>query len=384
MYLPALRIVLFHVLRSCREVQSAKMTAQEFLAAYNSIRHKLTNAELKKLNKPEALDLLKSTSDVLQKAEEIIYSQSDALLKSSNELVKQCEANRNASESALRSRNSASPGSNVSESYASKVSQPKMRPVYTTIVSSGDDAEQMNSDEMKNLMETCLQDVKVNYARVSSQGKLVVNVPDEKTFQIANQKLRESFPNSFSIDAPRKTLPKIMIFNIPITMSDSLFVSKVCEKDPKLHELMLGNETLEVVKSLSPKNESDSNVKNVVIKCSPKICEHIVNANNGQVYVGLTRYRAVDHLYIMQCYHCQGYNHMAKNCPDKSKDGICSKCAGVHDIKMCRSGISTCVYCIRSKTKGDKDHRATSPNCPCLLREKTFLRDRTDYVTTKN
>ena len=76
---------------------------------------------------------------------------------------------------------------------------------------------------------------------------------------------------------------------------------------------------------------------------------------------------------------------MVKNSPDISKEGLCSKCAGVQDKKkMCRSGVSTCVNCIMNKTKDHKDHRATSPNCPGLLREKTFLRDRADNVTTKN
>ena len=56
------------------------MTAQEFSTAYSSIRLKLTDAEIKKFNKSELQDLLKTASETLQKAEETIFQQSDALL----------------------------------------------------------------------------------------------------------------------------------------------------------------------------------------------------------------------------------------------------------------------------------------------------------------
>ena len=47
------------------------MTAQEFSVLYNAIRHKLIESEVKKYNKTELQDLLKSTADALCKAESL-------------------------------------------------------------------------------------------------------------------------------------------------------------------------------------------------------------------------------------------------------------------------------------------------------------------------
>lgn len=352
------------------------MSAQKFSELYNSIRDKLSDSYLNKKNKSELIDLIKLTSELIKTAELTIFTQSDALLKSSNELVKQCELNRNASE--------ASPQIRVPQTYASKVSDSNIRPAFTTIVAPGNDSEQISHDEMKNLMETSLRDVKVNFARVSNQGKLVVNVPDENSLRIANEKLRESFPENFSIEAPKKILPKLMICNVPAITSESDFVSKVCEKDSMLRTMIQENETLEVVKIVTNKNGTDTSNRNFIVKCSAKVRHHLIDKSSGYIHLGLTRCRAIDHLYIVQCYHCQGYNHLARDCPDKDRDPVCGNCAGIHEIKACRTNVKTCVNCVRNKTKGDKHHHAASPNCPSLIREKSFLRERTDYGITKN
>ena len=55
--------------------------------------------------------------------------QSDALLKSINELVKESELHRNASEAPFKN--------GVSQNYASKVSDSKIRQAYITIMGPG-------------------------------------------------------------------------------------------------------------------------------------------------------------------------------------------------------------------------------------------------------
>lgn len=60
---------------------------------------------------------------------------------------------------------------------------------------------------------------------------------------------------------------------------------------------------------------------------------------------------------ITQCYRCQGYNHMAMNCPNSLK---CLRCSGPHRSSDCTTTNSkdfTCANC-------SGNHASVSPNCP--------------------
>ena len=131
------------------------MTAQEFSVLYKATRHKLTESEVKKYNKTELQDELKSTADAFCKAESTIFQQSDALLKSSNELVKHCELNRNALSPVL------SPV-NVHRAVKETTSENTTRKSFTTIVKPTDTSNTINAEELKARMKTSLQDSKVN------------------------------------------------------------------------------------------------------------------------------------------------------------------------------------------------------------------------------
>ena len=104
----------------------ANMSAQKFSELYNSHRNRLFDSYLNKRSKSELIDLIKPTSELIKTAELTIFTQSDALFKSSNELMKQCELNRNASEAASQM--------SVLQTYASKISVSNIRPAFNTLV----------------------------------------------------------------------------------------------------------------------------------------------------------------------------------------------------------------------------------------------------------
>ena len=62
-----------------------------------------------------------------------------------------------------------------------------------------------------------------------------------------------------------------------------------------------------------------------------------------RVYLGCMSYGV--HPYIskpMQCYNCQGFNHLARNCFSKPK---CVVCAGAHSLKDCPKSRVCCSNC---------------------------------------
>ena len=65
---------------------------------------------------------------------------------------------------------------------------------------------------------------------------------------------------------------------------------------------------------------------------------------------------------MIQCYHCQGYNHIANAC---TRPAICGWCAGGHDTKECpKTGQKKCVNCRNT------GHEAWAASCPKRQEEK--------------
>ena len=89
-----------------------------------------------------------------------------------------------------------------------------------------------------------------------------------------------------------------MICNVPAITSESDFVSKVCEKDFTLRTLIQENETLKVMKIVTDKNGTDTSNQNLILKRSAKVRRQVVHKSTGYIHLGLTRCRAIDHLYI--------------------------------------------------------------------------------------
>jgi hypothetical protein len=73
--------------------------------------------------------------------------------------------------------------------------------------------------------------------------------------------------------------------------------------------------------------------------------------------IGLERHRCVeynDKPALLQCYKCQGYNHVAARCVEQQK---CRKCGEDHAAKDCSAGQTKCANC-------DGEHTASDRQCP--------------------
>ena len=234
-------------------------------------------------------------------------------------------------------------------------------------------------------MKTSLSDSKVNYARITSQGGLVINVPDRETHEKTLENLHASFPENYIIEEPRKILSKLTIINVPRSIEGSDFAKNACGKDEVINDLISQGELLEVVKSWNQHGSTgESNLKNIAVKCSPKIHNYILNVCQGFIYLNYTRCKVFNRLFVLQCYHCRGFNHIAKNCPDSNKSAVCGKCAQSHETKACRESQPRCINCLRAKQHSRADHHSSSRDCPSVIREKRFLHQKTEYSYEKN
>ena len=184
-------------------------------------------------------------------------------------------------------------------------------------------------------------------------------------------------------DKENKVLPKLTIVGIPSELTNSDILDEIRAKDCRFDQIINGGSQFEVIKCWDIKNSAnDTEYKKIVVKCSPDVREHFMDKNGGYIYLGLVRCKCYDRFIVTQCYHCQGFNHYAYRCPQKSLPPICGTCSEQHETKNCNSNVRKCINCIKFKPSVNPDHSTRSDSCPCYMYELKTLKNRT--ATEKN
>jgi hypothetical protein len=107
----------------------------------------------------------------------------------------------------------------------------------------------------------------------------------------------------------------------------------------------------------------------------------------GKLYIQWTIISLEDFIEVRRCFKCQDYGHIARNCT--SKLTYCPHCAGQHDSKTCPNldKQAKCINCSRhnkirplAKNPYSTDHKAYSNSCPILIKYKTILSSRVQYL----
>ena len=350
------------------------MTAEAFHLCYDVVRSLPT--DINSLNRQKKDDLIQHLSSALlalKHAEKTIFKLTDTIASSNAALVKRCEENRGSNRH--QDNNQAPHPSLPAKEPPTIILKPK-KP---------QNPDEGNPDTVRTTIETrysdALKKVNVTNARVTERGSIVVNVPNNESYQKATTNLSSALASDYVFENPKKLFPKLKIVNLPKDLNDSSIVDSLCDKDDNLSNMIQEGEKFEIIKSWDVKNKNDSSIikRTVVFKCSPKIRNYIMNINDGYVYFNCLRCKVFDHFFVSQCYQCQGFNHFANSCPDKNKSPTCGRCSESHLTKDCRKNIDKCSNCVKTGSRKNINHRASSINCPQLIREQNIIMRKTDF-----
>ena len=357
------------------------MDNQEFNSLYDPLRNLPQNvAGYNNIQKKDVLPKLISALKCLEVASLLISKQNDTLMATTNELREQCMLTRTALSQPQKAELPVP--SDTAENKAPRTFADTVKASHVIVVKPTGDAAQMNPEELKKKAETALKKIKVSNARINDRGSLVVEVPSPAEHSTATENLKSAFSNNFTIENPKKILPKLTVTNVPNEYTEDNLISSICERDTYLEEMVKSGEEMSVIKMWS--NNGEVRSKKFAMKCSPTIREYIMNKNGGYVYLNMFRSKVYDRFSVIQCYHCQSFNHIASKCADKDKSPVCCKCSGPHKIIECNSTHEKCNNCAKSKLRGSHSHRSNSTDCPIYAREREFLIKKTDYSLKKN
>ena len=345
------------------------MSQETFGKLYSALVNVPNDVEniCKAYNKAQLSEKLHAALSALRSADDLIKLQADTILKTSRELVKQCETSR----TSIETRRSADePG----KTYADSLKKPP-----SIILKPSSKLNSSNLGKIGDNLKQALKNVQVKNTRVSSDGTVVVNLPTAKSHEEAKNSLGAAFPN-FTLQAPRDKIPRILITNVPQNVSEQSFVHEICQKDEFLRECVDDGDLFVVEKSWKPKNHPENvNSSRVVLKCSIKIRNYIINSNDGYVYLDLYRLKAHDYVTPLRCYHCHRFGHIAYTCPDKEKPTICGFCRGCHESKNCEHKDSKkCINCMRNN-RPVSDHNVFSSICPSFILARNSALERVNF-----
>ena len=241
--------------------------------------------------------------------------------------------------------------------------------------------------ELRREISSILSSIKMTFSHFNPKsGKIVLGFPNEHAKTSAATLLESALGLwCYECYLPSKLLPKLTIHNVPLDFnlenSDSLDPAQIrdlvkdkiwqtiMDKNDSIKTLVETDHTLEVVYFKKHKFSCT-----VAIKVSPEIRSHIFDSCSSKVYMFSSRCNVTDRCYVKQCFHCQNFGHISKDCAVKSNVPTCMYCSGPHETKSCSLKTSPeshlCCNCRKSPdetvNKNFATHNAGAQDCPVL------------------
>lgn len=214
--------------------------------------------------------------------------------------------------------------------------------------------------------------VRIQNVRTTKNG-IIIETPTES--EASKLGLNKSLGKSFSVEKPRKRLPRLVIYDVPKDMtetsvSDSIFGQNVD----------LASSVEQFQAEFCPKfktGKKEGRTVNWVVEVSPLMRNKILGRR--RLYVEWSACRVRDFVMVTRCYKCQGFGHLAKHC---ERETCCSLCAetghkGTECPKKEEKQEHKCVNCFKSKKP--HGHSTLDKNCPAYKQALERLVDRIDY-----
>lgn len=229
-----------------------------------------------------------------------------------------------------------------------------------------------------------------------TSGEVIIDLVKDKQQNNFTKDIETTLGNAYKVSTINNVLPKIKIVKLNkdiLQMEENDFIKTLCKQN-KL-ESSVNNPTFSNNSDINNQcngSHSDNTDKNVnknsihtnhikvikryrtseefgtvIIAVSPKLHKQILKYNN--VKFGWRNYRIYDHINVIRCYNCWGFNHYKYNC---RREEICRICGENHNEKNCKNSVKKCVNRIKANRKLEipysVDHAATDTRCQSYIK----------------
>jgi hypothetical protein len=222
------------------------------------------------------------------------------------------------------------------------------------------DTQQLKAELNKTLGKLDQKSGTVKSVIMQRDGNTLIEVDSDSLANwFANKINRAEFCNLVGDDIAFKTrLYKVLAYNVPINLdtSDDKHREEINEANG------LEDNTIMATRWAKPPNRRSPHQRSahlVLSYADPFFANRAIS--NGIAICNKRCHAERVKNEPIRCLRCQGWNHMARDCPETSSK--CGNCAEGHKTAECTQPRKTrCVSC------GTNDHASWSRDCPALLR----------------
>lgn len=223
-----------------------------------------------------------------------------------------------------------------------------------------------NSDKTKEIIKDKINPIEnqISGIRKAAKGAVVIECKDKKATELLKTSVVKNLGDGYKVELPKKRKPKFKICG----MSDRLTDDQIIEFLIKQNEYLKTESELKVVKTIEVKDRFRNSKFQSIIEADPESYKKIMEVE--KVYVNWDSCKVFDHVNVIRCYKCWGFNHYSKEC---TREIACKFCAEKHESASCSSLIHKCVNCSyyvqTMKMQLNVNHHAFSADCKVLERK---------------
>lgn len=230
------------------------------------------------------------------------------------------------------------------------------------------DNVQLKLELNKILLEAGLEKGKIrSVVGIRNRGSLVEMDSDEAAAWFQKTDNRSTFCQKIGPKVESRTrLYNLIAMNVPLTYDadDQSHLSEILEVNN------LDKETISATRWAKPVDKRSPEQRTAHLLLSFRNADAANRSITNGIYICNKRcYVEKVKKEPTRCLKCQGWNHFAKDCPER--DDTCSNCAGNHRTKECQTPhAKRCVSCKKD------DHASWSRDCPTFLKKVDELNER--------
>lgn len=221
--------------------------------------------------------------------------------------------------------------------------------------------------------------INISKFRQGSNGTVIIGTENSKHMDSLKNQLSKEMGSDYEVVVPTKKRPKVKVVNI-----NSSDVNVSDEDKSIIDQLVGGNDLVQdqgFYMRIVKKTENKYKKVDLIIEVDPRTHSRILTQE--RIKIGWSSARVFNHISILQCYKCMGYNHYAKDC---NSEVTCSQCGGDHFYKQCKTPGVKCCNCDRRNKRNKNSslntgHSALDRTCPCRIDITQETSRRIDYYT---
>lgn len=203
---------------------------------------------------------------------------------------------------------------------------------------------------------------------IKNAGVAIELHPDEKL-----EKAEEILNKCANTRQPKKSLPKIIIYDVPTEYTPVTLTEDIFEQNIKNMEWADFEKSFKPVFKTGPRGKETTNW---VIEVTGKLYRDLLQ--DQRIFLHWEALKCKEFLSILRCYKCQRFGHMAKDC--RATGPTCGYCANTgHTYENCMSKDPqpTCAVCKAGNKRANHDGR--SSECPTYIQEQQRKRQTISY-----